>query len=333
MQTKYIYKKLKLTMVVCFTVSGLAVFSPDAVLGQDGSRDTPSTGAYVTAEIVKKRPVAKSVKPKPKTTKVNVRRSEKPKPNVSNGNNRVYRIEDRNFPVGTPSAGTEYVQIGVTVWRVRTVANGDGENTAKEIIDGQEVASERIADDDFIADGERLYLGIESLMSGTGSYLYVINREQYADGTFGRARLIFPTLLTYDGNNRVKPGLPIVLPRAKGLPFIVNRGSATQAAETFTIILSPWKLRLPEPLGNKAMVLPSELIADWEKQYGKPMYRATLDGGVGQTRTKREQSVGNRDVTDTAELTQDDPLPQTVFRGAVKKGNPAMVTVALRFRK
>ena len=40
-------------------------------------------------------------------------------------------------------------------------------------------------------------------------YLYVINREQYADGTFGRARLIFPTLLTYNGNNRVKPGQPI----------------------------------------------------------------------------------------------------------------------------
>jgi hypothetical protein len=55
------------------------------------------------------------------------------------------------------------------------------------------MAAERIADT--IADGDRLYLGIESLtgefLPDKGGYLYVINREQYADGTFGRDHLIF----------------------------------------------------------------------------------------------------------------------------------------------
>lgn len=65
------------------------------------------------------------------------------------------------------------------------------------------------------------------------------------------------------------------------------------------------------------------------------MYRARLQRGLGQTRTKREQSVGTREIIDDAEqsLTQDDPLPQTVYKGAVKIGNPMIMTVALRLRE
>lgn len=191
---------------------------------------------------------------------------------------------------------------------------------------------------DYISDGQKLYLDIESLtgdfLSDRSGYLYVINRERYADGSFGRARLIFPTLLTYGGSNRVKPGQPIILP-GEDRPFAVKRNRLTnQVSETFTIILSPWAFSLPESISDKAMVLPDNLIADWEKKYGVRMYRATLRGGVGQTRTKREQMVGSREIIDDAEqsLTQDDPLPQTIYRGAVKIGNPAMVTVALRFK-
>lgn len=146
--------------------------------------------------------------------------------------------------------------------------------------------------------------------------------------------MIFPTLETYDGKNLVKPGQPIILPRPKGEPFFIKRSSTNQTAETFTVILSPWAFQLPEPLSDKAIVLPDYMFADWERQYGAKMYRATLRDGVGQTKTKREQAAGSREIIDGAEspLTQDDPSPQTVFKGAVKNGNPAMVTVALRFR-
>lgn len=94
------------------------------------------------------------------------------------------------------------------------------------MIDSQEMAAERIADT--IADGDRICLGIESLtgefLPDKGGYLYVINREQYADGTLGRARLIFPTLRTYAGANRVKPGQPIVLPETNR-SFVIRRSS------------------------------------------------------------------------------------------------------------
>jgi len=245
---------------------------------------------------------------------------------------RIYDAEP-SFPTGRPPKGMAYATIGFTVWRTRPATARDGDDVARETIDSQEMASERIADS--ISDGERIYLGIESLtgefLPDKGGYLYVINREQYADGTFGRARLIFPTLLTYAGQNRVKPGQPIVLPETNR-PFVIKRSSPAQVAETYTIILSPWEFRLPEPLGNRAMVLPDNLVADWERQYGGRIHRASLRGGVGQTRTKREQAVGSRATQDTAEpLTQDEPLPQNCYRGAVKIGNPAMVTVVVRF--
>jgi hypothetical protein len=238
------------------------------------------------------------------------------------------------YPTGPPPLGMTYATIGFTVWRTRPVTTRDGEDTARETIDSQEMASERVGDD--IADGEKIYLGVESLtgefLPDKGGYLYVINREQYADGTLGRARLIFPTLLTYGGNNRVKPGQPIMLPE-KNRPFTIKRSSPAQVAETYAIILSPWAFQLPEPLSDKAMVLPDSLVAEWSRQYDGRMYRATLRGGVGQAKTKREQSIGSRETVDVAEpLTQDDALPQTVFKGAVKNGNPARVTVALRFK-
>lgn len=249
-------------------------------------------------------------------------------------NEKIYDTE-YSFPTGPPPKGMVYASIGFTVYRMRPATARDGEDTAREIIDGEESAAERI--DDYITNGDRLYLGIESLtgdfMPDKGGYLYVINREQYADGSFGRARLIFPTLHTYDGNNRVKPGQPIVLPRAKGEPFRVNRSRADQVAETFVIILSPWAFQLPQALGEKAMVLPDDLIAGWQTQYGERMYRARLRGALGETRTRREQDIGRREIIDAAEsLTQNESLPQTCYRRAVPGGNPVMLTVDLRFK-
>ncbi len=91
------------------------------------------------------------------------------------------------FPTGQPPRGMVYATIGFTIWRTRPATARDGADAAREKIDSQEMASERIADT--IADGDRIYLGIESLtgefLPDKGGYLYVINREQYADGTFG----------------------------------------------------------------------------------------------------------------------------------------------------
>lgn len=80
-------------------------------------------------------------------------------------NPRRYDVE-AGFPTGSPPPGMVYATIGFTVWRTRPTTARDGAETARETIDSQEMAAERIADT--IADGDRLYLAIESL---TGEFL------------------------------------------------------------------------------------------------------------------------------------------------------------------
>ena len=91
---------------------------------------------------------------------------------------------------------------------------------------------------------------------------------------------------------------------------------------------------MPEPLSDKPMILPDNLFADWERQYDK-MYRATLKNNGNKLMTLQEQTIMSRETNDVPEtLTQSDTEtgPQIVYRGAVKIGNPAMFTVALKFK-
>lgn len=54
-----------------------------------------------------------------------------------------------------------------------------------------------------------------------------------------------------------------------------------------------------------------------------------MEGGAGQTMTDEEQAA----ETDGSKLlTQDDPVPQTIYRAAVKPGTPVLVTVPLKFK-
>lgn len=248
-----------------------------------------------------------------------------------------------SFPTVLSPQGTNYASIGVNVWRTRPVdSTRDSDDVARDTIEvndstgnkTEESSAERIGD--YIADEQKIYLGIESLtenfLPNKGGYLYVISREQFADGTFGKVWLLFPNAKTFNGDNLIKTDQPIVLPHQKGRVYQINQ-SPNQVAETYTIIISPWKFWLPKELEERRTELPKELFADWERQFSESAYRASLRGGVGKPRTKREQKVGSRETIETDDpLTKDDPLPQTVYKSAVKVGNPAMFTVALRFK-
>ena len=67
----------------------------------------------------------------------------------------------------------------------------------------------RVAAGEPVAAGQRVRVSIEAPRAG---YLYVINREQYADGTMSEPYLIFPTLRTRGGDNAVKAGRVVEIP-------------------------------------------------------------------------------------------------------------------------
>ena len=308
--------------VATFAVLLLAIFAGWLWFGS-------GTKTVKADEIVETRPE------KPKTQNNSTNSSNKPQ--TVSQTPPVYEAET-DFPTGNIPNGMTLAQIGLNIWRPRpATSQDDGNIIARETNDvKEEVVYE--SKGEFIKNGERFRLSIEAMTKGflsEGSgYVYIVNREQNSDGTYGKARLIFPKMNLHDGNNLLKAGQPIILPQATGRVFEATRKSNQHIAETYTIIISPWKFDLPEPLSDKPMILPDNLFADWERQYAK-MYRATLKNNGNKLMTLQEQKIMSRETNDVQEtLTQSDTatFPQTVYRGAVKLGNPAMFTVALKFK-
>jgi hypothetical protein len=265
-------------------------------------------------------------------------------------------VAANTFPIAPLPKNKSYMTVGVTLWNVRTTTEAEKQDAkvAKERMawDQQEhdVVVTRMSDESPVPNQNLLQMTIEYLpdRSGTGpggsnlaAHLYVINREQFPDGSLKNARLIFPTLLTYRGDNRLLPGQTVTLPDP-ARPFRIRRDATAQlqAYETYTIIISPVPLdsQLPRAISRKAMELSPELIAKWEQVMGITEVRADLRDGVGHVRTQRElgasgDSGESRSTEDPAEdLTQDDLPPQTVFRKVAKPGAGMLVVVRVPFK-
>jgi len=228
-----------------------------------------------------------------------------------------------------PPRGTTFAQVGVTFWRFRRSTATDKTKELVEDEDGSvEWTLERIEEGTPLAPGQRVRLSVESL-TRTG-YLYVIDREQYADGTLGEPVLIFPTQKTRDANY-VKPGRLVYLPSPSGKFRIKpSDGPKPHVGELITVIVSPEPLVGPEQLGSRSLKMPRQQVEAWEKQWGVTATRFEMTDGAGTIMTEKEQAAGTNAAS---ELTQDDPSPQTVYRLAVKPENPILLSVPMKFRR
>lgn len=232
----------------------------------------------------------------------------------------------------TPVAGASEALVGVTLWRMRLAAKSDGDAARilvheKDTNTDGEWTSERVAIDTPLGSGQRVRLSIETPREG---YLYVIDREIYADGSTSPAFLIFPTTRTRGGDNKVGAGAVVEIPGAKDNPiyFTARRSRPDQVSEALTVIVSP--SRLDEvSIKEDAQVLDNALVATWERQWGGTTERLELEGGVGTLYTTEEKAAGE---SAKGRLDQDDPVPQTVFRISAKTTDPVLVTFPLKLR-
>jgi hypothetical protein len=229
----------------------------------------------------------------------------------------------------TPASDAE---IGITVWRLRrstAQAQAGGarilEHTASNNDEDVEWTPERIEAETPIAEGERVRISIETPRTG---YLYVIDREQYSDGSFGEPYLIFPTTRTRGGDNRVSAGQVVELPGQTDTPpyFTLRRSRPNQASESLAVIVTN------EPLpgvriGRSPLKLTAAQVEGWIKDWSAPFERLEMNGGAGQTYTVEEQAAG---ASANRQLTQDEPLPQTIYRIAPKSGKPLLINLPLR---
>jgi hypothetical protein len=222
-------------------------------------------------------------------------------------------------------------EIGVTVWRLRPSQSMDT-GARVLVLDGlrqSEWTPERIEADTPLKIGDRIRLTVESPRPG---FLYIVDREQYADGSFGEPMLIFPTLRTRGGDNRVVPGRLIDIPAQEDQYSYFTAQPAgdrrDQIAEVLTIILVTQPL--PVQIGDQPLKLATTKVAGWEKLWGGAAERLELVNGAGRTWTNEEKAAG---AAKGRQLTQSGPPPQTVYRVARKAGGPLLVTVPLQYRR
>jgi hypothetical protein len=187
---------------------------------------------------------------------------------------------------------------------------------------------QRIEAETKLVEGQQVRLSIEAARTG---YVYVINREEYRDGTFSEPYLIFPTDRTYRRDNQVAVGRVIEVPSQLDLPpcFTLRPSRPDQVGESVSVLVTAQPLKLPKPLEPDPITLPWSLFVEWERTCGQRIGRFELESGRGQAWTAAERDAGNDSAR---KLTQDEPYPQSLYyRAGAKAGEPVLVTIPLRY--
>jgi hypothetical protein len=216
-------------------------------------------------------------------------------------------------------------QMGLTVWRLRKpLASDDGRLLFQD--EDSSWMPERVEGNSDFHIGDRVFLTIESPQAG---YLYVIDREQYSDGSNSKPYLIYPNSKSHD--NAVRPGLLIRIPGRDETPscFLLKpsqSASANQVGELLSIIVTPNPIAglsltaAPLPL-SADQIQTLEGAADQAERY-------EMKNGSGKTWTssEKESSGGNSRL-----LTQEDPMPQSIYKLSPRPGAPLMIRVVLKY--
>jgi hypothetical protein len=235
-----------------------------------------------------------------------------------------YRIATPNVPVENVAPDTV---VGVTIWRLRPANRADrGERLIVHDNNATtEWLPERISATTRLAQGDRLRISVEAVRGG---YLYVIDREQYADGTLGEPYLIFPTSRTAGGDNQVAIGRLVEIPAQDDSPpyFTMRKSRPDHVAEVVSVLVTPTRLEGVE-ITSEAQKLREAQVAEWEKAWGSSVGHLEMST-AGQTWTREEKDAKTRALMPNA------PAPQLVFyRPGVKPTEPMYVKLRLQYRR
>jgi len=216
--------------------------------------------------------------------------------------------------------------LGITIWRLRPSSTGDTKDSRLLIADDVTTSSSewtpvRVEADTAFSQGERVRLSIESPRNG---YLYVIDREQYDDGTTSDPYLIFPTMRIRGGDSSVQAGKVVELPERSAFRLTPPLRPGYRG-ERLTLLVSTVSLR-ELAAGPAARRLDRGVVEQWERDWQTSSDRFEMIGGAGKVYTTRDKQAG----VEGRLLTQDDELPQTLYRVSPRANAPLMVSVLLR---
>ena len=236
----------------------------------------------------------------------------------------AYRVATPNVPTDNVAPDTV---VGVTIWRLRPASRSDsGERLiVHDDKSSTEWLPERISANTRLGQGDKLRISVEAVRGG---FLYVINREQYADGTLGEPYLIFPTTRTTGGDNEVGAGKLVEIPGQEDAPpfFTMRKSRTDHVAEVVSVLVTPKPLEGVQ-IGDRPLKLTETQVAEWEKTWGTSVGRLDMTT-VGQAWTKDEKESRTRALTTSA------PAPQLVFyRPGMKPTESMFVKLKLAYRR
>ncbi|HEY6333550.1 MAG TPA: hypothetical protein VI756_29790 [Blastocatellia bacterium] len=223
-------------------------------------------------------------------------------------------------------------RIGVTVWRLRPSTASDQARSVIKVGDTgrqEKWTAERVESSALLLNGQMVRLTIESTRTG---YLYIIDREKYADGTFGVPYLIFPAADLDNGTNLVRAGRLVQIPEPdsdqpyfKLAPNKRTRGTKQEGEELLVIVATQPLAGLQTAIDRAK--LSAKTVDELIQRYTKPIEVAEMKHGAGAAETSAEQ----RAASDPQRLLRsDDPFPETIYRIAASPDDPMLVTVDLK---
>jgi hypothetical protein len=238
----------------------------------------------------------------------------------STNRRRAYRNATPNVPVNNVAPETV---VGMTLWRLRRPRQTDSGERLIVHEDNTEWMPERISATTRLAQGDRIRISVEAVRAG---FVYIIDREQYADGSLGEPYLIFPTNRTGGGDNEVAIGRLLDIPAQDDSPpfFVMKKSRTDHVAEVMSVLVTPKRLE-DIKITDKALKLTEEQVASWEKSWGSSVGRMEM-AMAGQSWTKEEKDARTRALTASA------PPPQLLFyRPSVKPTEPMFVKLRLAY--
>jgi hypothetical protein len=249
--------------------------------------------------------------------------STRPKPKPP----RTYTLASQPATKRPPaSAGSVTAQLGITIWRLRAADSNEtgGRALVREKGKAGWVA-ERVQGETTFREGDHVRISVESPRAG---YLYVVDRDLFADGTTGGAMLIYPWSSV---DNQMNPGRLIDIPDQEDDPsyFTARLTSARQIGELLTFIVTSLPLDLP--IADKPFQIATGQMRTWEKLWGGEAERFEMEGGAGESWTIQEQQAAAK--KGTRQLTRDDPAPQTIYRVSTTDNKAMLVNVRLRYSR
>ena len=245
----------------------------------------------------------------------------------------IYRIRTDQAAQGSePDPSRPATMLGITLWRLRPPGGAEKpgarllvhESSGGDLVN-QEL--ERIGPETEFSDGDRVRISVEGSVNG---YLYVIDREQYADGAMSAPYLIYPNGLTQAGDNFLAPGRLIDIPDQRDRPNVltVQSKQGLQTAEALSFLVTPQPIENLDT-GDGPVKLDVALYREWESKWGakaEVFELQTTNAPVWTPQEKRASADHHN------RLTQSDPPPQTLYRIAVAPRSPFLLQVLLRLK-